>query len=336
MKILISSHCFYPSVGGIEEVTMSLAGEFVRLGHEVIVVTQTTHQEPDQFPYEVVRAPTARRMRSLGRWCDVYWQNNISLRTLWPLLLSGFRKPLFITYQTWITRVDGSIGWRDRMKVWIAKRYRSISISQAVATHLPFPSLIIGNPYRESVFHEDSSIPRDRDIVFVGRLVSAKGVTLLVEAVRRLHQQGLSFSTTIIGDGPELPALQRQTEGLPITFAGILRDHALAAEIRRHRFIAIPSLWEEPFGIVAVEGIACGCVAIASQKGGLAEAVGPCGRVFPNGDVDALTNLLEEFLTGREPIAPYCEKAESHLRRFRLASVAESYLREFGGSGCGG
>jgi hypothetical protein len=39
------------------------------------------------------------------RWCDVFLQNNISLRTVWPLLF--VRRPLFVTHQTWITNPDG-------------------------------------------------------------------------------------------------------------------------------------------------------------------------------------------------------------------------------------
>ncbi len=41
-------------------------------------------------------------------------------------------------------------------------------------------------------------------------------------------------------------------------------------------------------GIVALEGIACGCVVIGSQGGGLKDAIGNCGLTYPNGDVAAL------------------------------------------------
>ncbi len=310
---------------------MSLADEFVRRGHAVKVVTQTPREEPDEFSFEVIRGPSPRQLISLGRWCDVYWQNNISLQTLWPLLVTGFRKPIFVTYQTWVRRLDGKIGWQDRLKFILGRRCSNIAISQAVAAHLPFPTTLVGNPYRDTVFHPDEATPRDRDLVFVGRLVSSKGANLLVETVRRLQAQGLKLAVTIIGQGPELESLQRQARDLPITFPGILRDEALAAQLRAHQLIVIPSAWDEPFGIVALEGIACGCVAVASRAGGLAEAVGPCGQTFPNGDIEALTALLSGFLSRRTDLAPFRLRAEEHLRSFRVATVAQTYVRLFGG-----
>lgn len=46
------------------------------------------------------------RLVRLARWCDVYFQNNISLATLWPPLLLD--KPLIVTHAGWIQRDDGS------------------------------------------------------------------------------------------------------------------------------------------------------------------------------------------------------------------------------------
>ncbi|MGI8435967.1 MAG: glycosyltransferase, partial [Chthoniobacterales bacterium] len=97
MKILISSHAFAPSIGGIETVSALLADEFVRLGHEVAVVTQTSGESETSFPYRVFRKPSLGDLRRALRGSDVFWQNNMSLRTLWPALLQ--RVPIVITHQ---------------------------------------------------------------------------------------------------------------------------------------------------------------------------------------------------------------------------------------------
>ena len=57
MKILFTSYPFYPHIAGIETVSMLLAHEFVRRGHEVKLVTATPNTAPDDFPFEVVRRP---------------------------------------------------------------------------------------------------------------------------------------------------------------------------------------------------------------------------------------------------------------------------------------
>ena len=97
MKILISSHAFAPNVGGIETVTGLLAAEFVQLGQLVKVVTQTPSDDTEDRGYPVIRQPSVSELVSAVRWCDLLWQNNLSLRTLWPGLL--LRKPVVITHQ---------------------------------------------------------------------------------------------------------------------------------------------------------------------------------------------------------------------------------------------
>src|SRR5947208_300499 len=166
MKILLGSHHFFPSTGGIETVSNLLAREFVRLGHEVRVVTQTTGNA--DFPFAVVRRPGAFELLLHVRWSDVFLQNNISLRTLWPLLF--VRRPLFILHQTWITNPDGSIGWQHRLKRFVLRYATSFAISDAIAETLPAPSIRVGNPYDDEIFKNSPAEKRDRELIFVGRL----------------------------------------------------------------------------------------------------------------------------------------------------------------------
>ncbi|HEY8834013.1 MAG TPA: glycosyltransferase family 1 protein, partial [Chthoniobacterales bacterium] len=160
MKILLGSHHFFPSTGGIETVSNLLAREFVRLGHEVRVVTQTAGE--GAFPFAVVRRPGAPELFRHVRWCDVFLQNNISLRTLWPLLF--VRRPLFITHQTWIANSDGSTVWPHRLKRFVLRYATSFAISDAIAGSLPAPSIRVGNPYDDEVFKDSPAEPRTREL----------------------------------------------------------------------------------------------------------------------------------------------------------------------------
>ena len=66
---------------------------------------------------------------------------------------------------------------------------------------------------------------RDRDLILVGRLVSDKGVDLLIEAIHRLRERRLYPNLTIVGGGPELEPLQLSVKNLELTgqveFAGV-------------------------------------------------------------------------------------------------------------------
>ena len=323
MKILLGSHHFFPSIGGIETVSNLLAREFLALGHAVRVVTQT--EGNGDFPFPVIRRPDAFELLRQIRWCDVFLQNNISLRTLWPLLF--VRRPLCIAHQTWITNSDGSIAWQHRLKRFVLRYATSVAISRAIAEQLPVPSVQAGNPYDDKVFTDVPAESRTKELIFVGRLVSDKGANLLLEAMGLLE---LKPRLTIAGDGPERTRLEKRTAELQlqsrVDFIGSQTSEQLAKLLRQHQILVVPSRWREPFGIVALEGIACGCVVVGSGEGGLAEAIGPCGVTFPNGDARALANALSRLLEDPAECDRLRQNAAAHLARFAPRSVANVYL----------
>ncbi len=326
MKILLGSHHFYPSTGGIEIVSDLLAREFVRRGHDVRVVTQTPGNST--FPFPVIRRPGALQLIRLVRWCDVFLQNNISLRTVWPLAF--IRRPLFVTQQTWISAPGAPSSWRDALKRAVLRRATCFAISGAIARDAAVPCLPVGNPYNDQVFRRDPTAERRLELIFVGRLVSDKGVDVLLEALRLLQERGVRPKLTIVGDGPEAQMLQQQAERLnlaeQVTFLGAKRSEQIATLLNQHEIAIVPSRLAEPFGIVAVEAIACGCVVIGSAAGGLVEAIGPCGLTFPNGDAAMLAERIAELLTSPQRRSELRAASGPHLAQFTVARVADIYL----------
>lgn len=328
MRIALLSHCFYPSIGGIETMGELLADGFTKAGHEVVVVTQTEDPGTRTFAYEVVRRPGPRRLLGIARWCDVYFQNNISLQTLWPLLFLS--RPLVITLATWIARPDGSLSWRDQLKRSVLKYAACVANSQSVARSVPVPATVIGNPYQSDLFRVDPGVERDRDLVFLGRLVSDKGPHLLLDAIQQLDRWGLNPSALFIGSGDQLEGLRARVQqmSLPqtIEFAGSRRGAELVRLLNRCRIMVVPSVWNEPFGIVALEGAACGCVVVGSSGGGLADAIGPCGPTFASGNAEALAATLRRLLESPDEMQRYRENAPQHLQQHTVEAVTARYL----------
>lgn len=328
MKILLYSYVFAPSVGGIESCSLALAREFVAAGHEVRIVTQTASRAAgDDHGFPVLRRPSRRELFCAVRWADVYFQNNVSLPALWPLLL--LRRPWFVTTQTWLGRREDQPGWVGRLKRGALAWAQNLYISQAIARHVGHPGKVIGNPYDDQTFRLDPAVMRDRDVAFLGRLVSDKGCDLLLDALDALQREGREFTATIIGDGPERDALRAQAARLGlehrVRFAGKLAGPALAAELNRHRILAVPSRWNEPFGIVVLEGMACGCVPVVSAGGGLMDATGGHGFTFMNGRCVELTRALAAAGAQAGP-AP---SSADHLRRHTARAIAGEYLSMF-------
>jgi glycosyltransferase involved in cell wall biosynthesis len=329
LRILFCSYVFSPSVGGIETVSKILAEEFSRQGAAVTVVTDTPGTQ-DSALYSVVRRPSFGKFRELARQTDIVFQNNISLRTILPALISG--KPVVVTHQTWLERAEGGRGWQDYFKRSLLRFCRNVAISEAVASALPVRSVVIGNPFEPGEFADFGESHGTRDIVFMGRLVSSKGCDLVLRALGILKSEGILPSLSIIGDGPEMPALKRRTAELDLSaqveFRGVLRE-GRGREVARHKIMVVPSTWEEPFGVVALEGIAAGCVVVASRSGGLPEAVGPCGVLFANGDVEGLAAALKELLNAPMLRDEFTRLSGTHLRRFQPEIVARAYMDIF-------
>lgn len=326
MHIALTSHSFAPSVGGIESASLSLAREFVRSGRQVTVVTQT----PGPAIVDgiaVVRQPTRRQLSSVVSASDVLLQNNISLRTLWPAL--SRRIPVVVIVATWLRRPDGRVGLRDRLKQFALRRARVVAVSTAIADHLSVSCEVINNSYRADVFGPLDHVQVDREFVFVGRLVSDKGVDVLLRALAAVGASGIAPSLTIVGDGPERLSLGVLADELGLAahvdFVGSVQGDDLNRLLNRHHTIVVPSTWHEPFGIVALEGIASGCVAVVSDGGGLPEAAGPCGLTFPNGDVESLTEQLKAAMDPavRQDLRAH---ADAHLAAHSPQEEARRYL----------
>ncbi len=333
MKILFSSYAFRPGVGGIETVSALLAEEFVAAGHEVELITETQGDNSSEERYRVTRHPSFSKLIALLQWSDLFFQNNISLRSLLPALL--LRKASVVVHQTWIRNVDGSMGWNARLKRILLGRVTNVAISRAVADGIDRGCTIIPNPYRDELFRIIPGVVRNKTLIFVGRLVSDKGVDLLLRALAQLRREGLNPDLTIVGDGPDAENLSGLSCELglqnQVVFVGQKTGEDLTHLLNQHRIMVVPSRWAEPFGVVALEGIACGCAIIGSEAGGLKEAIGPCGVTFANGDEQALADALKRLLQDRALEESLRHAVAAHLERFKAREVARQYLTLFEG-----
>ncbi|MGH7807210.1 MAG: glycosyltransferase family 4 protein [Thermodesulfobacteriota bacterium] len=143
-------------------------------------------------------------------------------------------------------------------------------------------------------------------VAFAGRLVREKGIDVLLNAFANVVKQIPSARLLIAGDGPErerLNSLARSLELLPhVTMLGHLSQADLEPLFDRAWAQAVPSLWAEPFGLVAIEAMMRGTAVIASSTGGLTEIIqdGKTGFLIPPGNVDLLTEALLKLLCNRE------------------------------------
>jgi teichuronic acid biosynthesis glycosyltransferase TuaC len=162
-------------------------------------------------------------------------------------------------------------------------------------------------------------------VVFVGRLVGIKGVDVLVDAVARLNQPA---QLVVAGAGPEREQLERRARevaaehpGLSIRFAGEVRGTGRDAIFAAADVLVVPSL-DLPSGrtegtpTVALEALAAGVPLVASDVGGLREAVGSAAVLVPPGNPDALAVGLRRVFADPQASAARVRQGREIARRF--------------------
>lgn len=326
MQICIFCRPFYPAIGGLEQIAMTIAHESAMSGHEVKVVTDTPYDGVSEFPFAITRTTSNWERFQAFRRADVVLLMNVSLYAIPLLLLAGV--PAVLSHQgVYGTR---AFGWRVYCKEWLKRNvtrfFPNIACSNFVASHLPTPSVVIPNAYDNALFCSDANVTKSRDFVFCGRLVSDKGAAIALTAFAAVLLDFPHARFTVVGSGPEQQTLELLVERLgcrhQVLFTGFLRGIDLRDALQSHRCIVVPSIWEEPFGIVALEGLACCGRAIVSRRGGLPEAVGSCGAIVEPTAEDLAAAMRLEL---RRPPSEALALAD-HLSVHRAQVVAARYI----------
>jgi glycogen synthase len=328
MRILICSYDFYPIIGGCETAGETLATGLGQRGYEVTVVTTTPGAGDDaKFPFSTIRRPGAGQLVQLYRDCDLVWHNEVSLRQLWPLFL--VRRPLVLVHHCSLAEVtsDSTPTRFPGLKRAACMLGHNAFVSEALRKVVDLPGPVIYNSYDEANFHAWPDVARDRDVVFLGRLVREKGADILVDALALLAAKGMPLHATIIGSGPYEDALKAQVSkhGIAdlVEFTGTLRGEALSRTLARHRLMAMPSRLFEAFGISAIEAMACGCVVAGAKTGGLPEAIGPCGVVTAKDSAAELAQALARLATDRRLYESCASQIGPHLKLFSQAALMD-------------
>ena len=132
------------------------------------------------------------------------------------------------------------------------------------------------NVNRENVKRRFGIDPGERIVLFVGRLVPQKGVEYLIRAAPQIINQHPEARIVIVGDGWSKDHLWNLAASIgykhKITFLGFLPDQDLIELTLSSDVLVVPSIYE-PFGIVALEGMAAGIPVVASNAGGLNEII---------------------------------------------------------------
>jgi glycosyltransferase involved in cell wall biosynthesis len=223
----------------------------------------------------------------------------------------------------------------------ILAKAKVIFNSKATQTAFNLPprasQAVVYNGFASPVLAEKAAFEGHRKlrILCIGRINGWKGQKVLVGAVAALPNEkrdrvSVRFVGGVYGDQThfrddlvnEIARLKLQNA---IEMIDFVEDPT--AEYREADVVVIPSILPEPFGRVAIEGMAFGCPVIASNCGGLPEIVddGGTGYLVSPGDEAELAVRIATYLDQHELISKHGAKARSvFLERFEQSATDES------------
>ena len=167
-------------------------------------------------------------------------------------------------------------------------------------------------------------------LMFVGRLVEKKGLSYLIEAVRRAPAGSLELE--IVGDGPLRTALETAASGLPVVFIGQQGRTELFAAYRRADVVVFPSVAstsgdQDGLPVALLEAMRAGRAIIATDLPGLNEVVldDATGLVVPDRDAAALLRAIQQLADDPDLRARLGAAAATHAEQFSIEAIGSRY-----------
>ncbi len=164
----------------------------------------------------------------------------------------------------------------------------------------------------------------DGSAIWCGRITPNKGTHLAAAAARRAGVPLTIFGS--IEDPDYWAAAVLPLIGGDIRYGGHLDGTELAAEMGRASLFLFTPCWDEPFGLVAIEAMACGLPVAAFDRGAAIEVVGDAGRFADPDDVDGLATAIGQALA--IPRAMARRRVERLFTRDRWLDACEALYRD--------
>ena len=182
------------------------------------------------------------------------------------------------------------------------------------------------HPMDKKALRQEIGVEDRFTLLFVGRLIQKKGVRELLEVAAKLTEVQFVF----IGVGPEEERIEAAAQAMPnVRFLGKKANHELHRYYNLADLFCIPSQYEEGFGRVVIEAVACGVPVLGSNRGGLPEALDPSVAILVDPTAENLERELSSLLAEPEKLAELQNNArafaESRYSQANLSMITRHY-----------
>jgi glycosyltransferase involved in cell wall biosynthesis len=171
------------------------------------------------------------------------------------------------------------------------------------------------------------------EIAFLGRVTPVKGVDVAIEALGRLEQAHGVLARLVVA-GPEDGAYGAELRELAervgvaerVEWLGQIDPERIAGVLGRAHALIVPSVWQEPFPLVTIEGALARVPLVASDVGGIGEGMHDeeHALLFAGGDAAGAAAALARAIGEPEETARRVERAYERAQQFRLAPYLDA------------
>lgn len=191
------------------------------------------------------------------------------------------------------------------------------------------PDPAAGRAIRERLGWADHGAPI---VGYLGRLVEAKGVSLLMRA---LENVAAPWRALFVGGGPMEPEIKRWADRFPGRVRIVAVPHAeVPAYLNAMDLLCAPSQttpgWREIFGRMVIEAFACGVPVVASDSGEIPAVAGDCARIVGERDQSGWTAAIAELIGDPKRRREFAARGrERALANYAWPIVARMHLEFF-------
>jgi glycosyltransferase involved in cell wall biosynthesis len=304
-RICIFVNSYPPAIGGIETFTKILAEGLAQANFEVTVIvnSKTNISKTPNLSRKSKKLIVLTQLNLLSKYravknSDLVIFSHFSLKAL-PTVLAN-RKQFVIVHHTSPSAHFSRNDLRERLKRLIYIRSINVFVSQNLKSLTGLEGFVIHNGTDFPINPNIRSEGRPKDFVYVGRLVPDKGVATAIKAFAQLLEHNSNLNFQIVGSGNMEEELSQLAHSLGIAgkvqFLGDLDKIEVIAILREHKFLVLPSEWQEPFGLVTIEALTQGCIPVVAKIGGILEACGHCCITFESGNIQDLFQVLSHSI----------------------------------------
>jgi glycosyltransferase involved in cell wall biosynthesis len=286
--------------GGIERIIDMLACSLVERGHTVTLIAHPDSTTPVQHVSYIgatsrslndTLANIAVLVRTIagGRYDVVHSFSRLAYLT--PIM--PLNVPKLMTYQRSITRRSVKVSRvlsHGTLEFAAISRKMMETVADLGTWHLVY------NGVRMDAYDFVPAISVDAPLVFLGRIEHIKGTHLAIEIAKRTNR-----SLVIAGNVPDSQRSYFEQQVKPnldnplISYIGPVDDRQKNALLGRAGALLMPILWEEPFGIVMAEALACGTPILGLARGSVPEVVDHGVTGFVCDDVGGLVKAVDRL-----------------------------------------